>query len=248
MSPFAFTTDSGPVMTFNDAPLTETSSEAGMVCIDNINDFQNYCDSLYSRLNDGSVMPSEKVFKVAMKGYASLLNKGALQNTGVITIIDYSLSSNIKRLWVIDIMNSKVLFHELVAHGKKSGEEFAKSFSNKVSSYKTSIGFFITGEIYSGKHNNSLKLIGLEKNYNGNAFDRGIVIHGADYVSPDFIAGNQRLGRSEGCPAVSQDIVESLIKTIQNGSCVFSYFPNSQYLTQSRILKTGLPYRLPASA
>lgn len=175
------------------------------------------------------------LFHKAINGYHELANNNLLQKTNLITIIDFTKSANQKRLWTIDLCEQKVLFHELVAHGRNTGEEFASDFSNKEGSYQSSIGFYVTGEIYDGKHDQSLKLHGVEKGFNNNAFDRGIVIHGADYVSENFIQTNGRLGRSHGCPAVSLDINAELIKTLADGSCLLIYYPEKSYLKKSKL-------------
>jgi hypothetical protein len=144
----------------------------------------------------------------------------------VLTVIDYRLPSNQKRLWVLDLDTRAVLFHELVAHGQATGREWAAFFSNDVGSRKSSLGAFVTGTTYVGRHGYSLRLQGLEPGINDRAFERSIVIHGADYVSPDFIARHGRLGRSWGCPALPVDVVEPLIDAIKDGSLIFAYYPD----------------------
>lgn len=199
--------------------------------------FKSFTDSVYNQLFDATNRPSRNVFNLAMKGYAYYLSQGMLAKKDVLSFIDYSLSSNVKRLWVVDVKEMKLLFHELVAHGRNSGEEYARKFSNVTNSFQTSLGFFVTGEIYSGKHDLSVKMQGLEYKFNGRAMDRGIVIHGADYVSKDYIAKNKRLGRSLGCPAVSEEVIKDLSSTIANGSCLFAYYPNKVYLKSSASVK-----------
>lgn len=204
--------------------------------------FENYCDSLYAHLFTSENKPSRKVFNYAMKGYSYCLSKGYVVKKNVVSFIDYSLSSNKKRMWVIDLKQEKLLFHELVAHGRNTGNEYARKFSNVSNSYQSSLGFFITGEIYDGKHEMSVKLNGLERKYNTKALDRGIVIHGADYVSETYIQENQRLGRSLGCPAVSQQVISSIAETIADGTCLFSYYPNRTYLRYSKFVNTHSVY------
>jgi len=194
-------------------------------------------DSFYSGIFKSDQVLNKKVFNYALKGYFYLLNQGTLQKKDTLTIIDYSLSSNQKRLWVVDLRHLKVLFHELVAHGKNSGNEYARKFSNTSNSFQSSLGFFLTGDIYAGKHETSLRLFGVENKFNSKAFERGIVIHGADYVSESFIRSNQRLGRSQGCPAVSENVINNLVRTISNGACVFAYYPHKTYLKNSKVLK-----------
>jgi len=170
-------------------------------------------------------MPEFKVFTKALKGFYALKAGGIVQKN-ILTIIDFSLSSTAKRLWVIDLDNGKVLFQSLVAHGKNSGEEFASSFSNKGESYKSSLGFYATGETYNGKHGKSLRLDGLEKGLNDKARERGVVVHAAEYVSQSFINSNKRLGRSQGCPALPEELASEIIEIIKDKSCLFIYHPS----------------------
>ncbi len=204
--------------------------------------FKSYCDSLYVKIFSIANRPSRKVFDYAMKGYAYYSEQGLILKKNILSFIDYSLSSNVKRFWVIDLKKEKLLFHELVAHGRNTGEEYARKFSNLENSYQTSLGFFVTGEIYNGKHEKSIKMNGLEKRHNGNAFQRGIVIHGADYVSEDYIRANKRLGRSLGCPAVSQNVIDSISKVISDGTCLFAYYPQKSYLKTSKAVNSDVVF------
>jgi hypothetical protein len=161
---------------------------------------------------------------------------GKLMNDSVISIIDFSLSSAKKRLFVIDIKHCKVLFNTYVAHGKNSGTEYAREFSNNPRSKKSSLGFYVTGDTYSGDNGYSLHLEGEEKGINNNAYNRAIVMHGAPYVNETYIKSNGFIGRSFGCPAVPQNIYKPLIDQIKNGSCLFFYSPNPYYFSHSEIL------------
>ena len=188
-------------------------------------DIDSKVESVYCRLNSNNLeLPKIESFSEALKGFYLLKEKGVIKKD-VITLIDFSLSSNTKRLWVIDLVSNKILYNSLVAHGKNTGEEYATSFSNSASSFKSSLGFYLTGEIYQGKHGNSLKLDGLEKGLNDNARERGIVIHAANYVSNFFIKNNNRLGRSQGCPAIPVEFSDKIINVIKNKSCLFIYHP-----------------------
>lgn len=180
----------------------------------------------YSNLHsDKFALPKLESFAVALKGYYSLKEKGLIKKD-ILTLVDFSLSSNTKRLWVIDLTTGNVLFHSLVAHGRNTGEEFASNFSNSAESFKSSLGFYSTGEIYNGKHGMSLRLDGLEKGVNDNARARGVVMHAADYVSNSFIKNNHRLGRSQGCPAVPAELSKEIISVIKDKSCFFIYHPS----------------------
>lgn len=173
-----------------------------------------------------------KIFKQAIAGYNSL----ELYNKKILSIIDFSKPSNEKRLFIIDIENHKLLYHTLVAHGKNSGLINATRFSNRKGSHKSSLGFYRTGKSYVGKRGYSLQLEGLEKGINDNARLRGIVIHGANYVDEKFIAGNNSmLGRSWGCPAVSNKLSREIIDLIKGGSCLYIYAEDEFYKERSML-------------
>jgi hypothetical protein len=172
------------------------------------------------------------LFKDAMIG----MNSFEFSTQKKIVIIDYSKPSTEKRFYVIDLEKKKLLYHCLVAHGKNTGENIAKSFSNQPKSLKSCLGFFKTAETYSGKHGYSLKLDGLEKDVNDNARNRAIVIHGADYVSQDFINKYGRLGRSWGCPALPKDLSKDIIDAISGGVCLYIFGESKDYKTKSEIL------------
>lgn len=179
-----------------------------------------------------------EVFYKAYLGFTNLKKEGKLDETShLLTICDFSLSSAQKRLWVIDLNGKKVIFNSLVAHGKNTGEEFAKKFSNTESSLQSSLGFYITETTYNGSNGYSLKLLGMDSGYNDAAFQRAIVMHGADYVSEGFIKNQKRLGRSWGCPAVPRALAEPIINSIKGKNCLFIYYPDEQYLSSSKWLK-----------
>gem|GEM_PF-111536 len=180
------------------------------------------------------------VFEKAMMGYLNLREAGKLDRSNILSICDFSLSANVKRLWIIDVAQRKVLVHSLVSHGQGSGEEFANRFSNIPESHQSSLGFYVTGDIYTGDNGMSMRLYGMDAGYNSNAYERAIVVHGADYVSESFIQGNKRLGRSYGCPAVPQPLAGKVINTIHDGSCMFIYYPHKKYLASSYWLNKKL--------
>jgi hypothetical protein len=191
---------------------------------------------IYNNLNSNHFsLPKLESFAEALKGFYLLKEKG-LVSKNILTLIDFSLSSNSKRLWVIDLTTNTILYNSLVAHGRNTGDEFATSFSNSAESYKSSLGFYATGEIYNGKHGKSLKLDGLEKGINSNARERAVVIHGAQYVSNSFIQNNKRLGRSLGCPAIPLELTNEIIQTIKDKSCLFVYYPSKAYKIASKLV------------
>ncbi|MCD6544811.1 MAG: murein L,D-transpeptidase catalytic domain family protein [Flavobacteriaceae bacterium] len=188
---------------------------------------------LYKLLNDQELR--FEVFEKALIGYNKLLKDKKIQNSKFLTVIDLSLSANKNRFFLIDFKSNKIIHKSKVAHGRNSGGEFAKYFSNKIGSYQSSIGFYKTAETYQGKHGLSLRLDGLE-NSNNNARKRAIVIHSADYVSDLFIKKNGRLGRSLGCPSLPKEGFLSIIKYIKNGSVLFIYYPEKNYLKNSLLV------------
>jgi hypothetical protein len=177
---------------------------------------------------------SFKIFSAAILGYNQIENS---DKKNLITIIDFSKPSTEKRFFVIDLKNKRLIYKCFVAHGKNSGDNYAKSFSNQPESLKSSLGFYLTAETYSGDHGYSLRLEGLEKGINDNARAREIVIHGASYVSNEFIKRYGRLGRSWGCPAIPIEISKEIIDKIYGGSCLFIYADDVYYKENSAFLK-----------
>ena len=171
-----------------------------------------------------------EVFEMAVKGKQKI--KG-LKQPDLITIIDFSKPSTELRLFVIDLKEKRLKIKSLVAHGKNSGSNYARAFSNQSQSLKSSLGFYKTAETYRGKHGYSLRLDGLEKGINNNSRKRAIVIHGASYVSHEFARKHGRLGRSWGCPALPLESTKTTIDLIKGGSCLFIYARDQQYLSHS---------------
>ena len=202
---------------------------------------KNSASEIYSSINfENSNTLNPEVFYKALLGFNNLKKAGKLpEDSHLISIGDFSLSSTQKRFWVIDLEKKKVLFNTLVAHGKNTGEEFAQKFSNTESSYQSSLGFYVTETTYNGSNGYSLKLLGMDPGYNDAALQRAIVMHGADYVSDDFIRSQKRIGRSWGCPAVPRALAEPIINTIKGQNCLFIYYPDQQYLSKSKWLKNS---------
>jgi len=191
----------------------------------------------YTEVNLQDSGLTKDVFNLAIKGLSKLEVNGKLQNATIVTIADYSQSSNKKRLYVIDLKNKKLLFNTFVAHGRNTGEEYAKSFSNVEGSFKSSLGFYVTEKPITGPHTGySLLLCGVEKGFNDNALKREIIIHAADYATENFIKKYGRLGRSYGCPALPPELNKAIIETIKGGTCLFIYNPDNNYLCTSALL------------
>lgn len=166
---------------------------------------------------------SPKVLAMALDAVACARARGIEGRDDLLTVIDYSLPSTQPRLWVLDLAKGEVLYHELVAHGRGSGDNIATRFSNAMDSHQTSLGLFLTGGTYEGGNGYSLKLKGLDEGVNDRAEQRSIVIHGAWYVSAEHARSQGRLGRSWGCPALSETSARPVIDRIKGGSFVFSY-------------------------
>ncbi|HTR30360.1 MAG TPA: murein L,D-transpeptidase catalytic domain family protein [Puia sp.] len=191
---------------------------------------------LYEQFNLQEIGLTKKAFHYALKGYHYLLDHHWLNNPNILSICDMSQSSRNKRLYVLDMENKTVVVNTYVAHGRASGGEFARSFSNSPSSRKSSLGFYVTEDTYYGSNGLSLRIKGMERGFNDRAFGRGIVVHGSEYVGPDFLQMNQFCGRSYGCPAVPADESENIIDLIKEGSCLFIYYPTPKYIVRSKIL------------
>ena len=192
------------------------------------------CDQLYEEMELDSVV-NYTAFRYAFLGY----NKIDVRNKDIMTLIDFSKPSTEKRFFVLDMQNKKLLYSTHVSHGKRSGENYATSFSNKPRSHKSSPGFYITENTYKGRNGYSLIINGLEKGINDRAKERSIVIHGADYCDTSLIDEGGRLGRSFGCPALPVDICGPIIDTIKDGTLLYIYVDNTDYLRKSRILATN---------
>lgn len=174
-----------------------------------------------------------EVLRLALDATQCAVDRGLVRHRNVMAVIDYSLPSSEPRLFIFDIVTHKLLFRELVAHGKSSGGDRAGFFSNSPGSLATSLGLYVTADTYFGNNGYSLRLKGLEEGVNDMAWDRAIVLHGASYVSREAIRVLGRLGRSWGCPAVRAEIADKVIDTLRGGSPIFAYYPDKRWLTKS---------------
>jgi hypothetical protein len=177
------------------------------------------------------------VLQLAMGAASCARAQRDVRDASLLTIIDYSLPSTEKRLWVIDVAKRQILFHELVAHGQNSGEAYAVDFSNRPGSRQSSLGLFRTEDVYDGGHGESLRLIGLEPGINDRAEERRIVMHGAVYVNERVVQRFGKLGRSWGCPAVDRAVFPQILRYIKDGTGLFVYYPDPRWLQQSRFLQ-----------
>jgi hypothetical protein len=198
--------------------------------------FEAEVSNLYCQINLEESGLRREVFEYAYKGYLRLLDEHRIIKSHIITICDFSQSSRNRRLYVVDLENRKILVNTYVAHGRRSGGEYANSFSNNRSSHKSSLGFYITERTYTGRHGLALRIHGLEKGFNDRADRRNIVIHGSKYVGEKFLQSNRFNGRSFGCPAIPNSDVKEVIEDMKGGTCFFIYHPTKNYLTGSKIL------------
>ena len=192
--------------------------------------FEEYVLESYKKAGLAGVGLSLETFREAVTGYHNLMSDDTTwQEKPLITIVDFNQSSNARRLWVINLARNRVVYNTWVAHGQGSGGEFATNFSNTPNSYQSSLGFFLTQGTYFGGNGLSLKLKGLDEDFNSNAFNRYVVVHGASYAGEDFIKKNGRLGRSQGCPALPLDVAKPIIETIKNKTVLYIDGPSSTY-------------------
>jgi hypothetical protein len=189
-----------------------------------------------ARIDIGSAGIAPDVLQLALGAVTCATRLGDIKAPPTLTVIDYSLPSVEQRLWVFDLSDGTLLFRELVAHGRNTGDNIATRFSDSMNSRQSSIGLFVTADTYVGSNGYSLRLDGLERGFNANARERAIVMHGAPYVDAKLAATQGRIGRSWGCPALREAVAPQVINTIRGGGVIFSYYPDSNWLKSSRFL------------
>lgn len=164
--------------------------------------------------------------QLGVQAYEHAVQDG-LDRKGIITIVDFSKPSTVKRLWVIDLKRSKVIYNTWVAHGENSGRNYATRFSNVTDSRESSLGLYVTGSTYVGNLGYSMRLYGITPGYNTNAYNRDIVMHGAWYVGEQVIREYGHLGFTWGCFGINPDVLHPIIDKIQNGTLLLAYYPDS---------------------
>lgn len=190
---------------------------------------------LQAKLGKAAPNLNPVVLQLAVNAMQCAIDNG-LSPASKLSVIDYSLASTQARLWVFDLQTGRLLFNELVAHGKNSGDNYAKSFSNQLGSLQSSLGLFVTKDTYDGSNGYSLRMEGLDQGFNDKAMERAIVFHGAPYVNPEHIEKFGRIGRSWGCPAVNAGVAKKVIDTIKGEQFLFSYYPDKRWLSSSKLL------------
>lgn len=198
-------------------------------------------ESLVARLAAAAPAANPQVISLATRAADCARSQGLLDGFRHLAVIDYSLPSTRPRLWVFDVAQGRLLFQELVAHGRNTGERLAERFSNIEGSKMSSLGLFQTAETYYGSNGYSLRLRGLDQGFNDNALPRAIVMHGAPYVSEAIAERVGRIGRSWGCPAVRQEVARTVIDTLKGGALIFAYYPDRKWLSESPMLRCSAP-------
>ena len=196
-------------------------------------------ENLAASLAAAAPSANPKVLALAARAADCARRQGLLDAFHHLAVIDYSLPSTRPRLWVFDVDRGRLLYQELVAHGRNTGEAIAQRFSNVDGSKMSSLGLFQTADTYYGSNGYSLRLRGLDPGFNDRALERAIVMHGAPYVSQAIADHLGRLGRSWGCPAVRQEVARGVIDTLKGGALLFAYYPDQKWLSESTFFQCG---------
>ncbi len=207
------------IMSLKPSTSKEGKSMAKVLSKDSV--YNKYVDDLYQSAHLKDAGLSLPVFEKALTGFLNLKSNGQLSDKDILTIADFDQSSTKKRLYIIDLNSKQMVLNTWVAHGQRTGLDEAVKFSNITDSFASSLGFYVTGEIYRGIHGRSLRLDGMDNGFNDNARSRSIVVHGATYVGAGTINALGRLGRSQGCPAVAPEVADILINTISDKTVLF---------------------------
>ncbi|MGZ8537637.1 MAG: murein L,D-transpeptidase catalytic domain family protein [Flavisolibacter sp.] len=226
----------GSLVLFSFAQSENNSNTVSVVTSDSSNKSElSLTEALYQDLKLDSFGLSKETLELALKGYEKLVDQGAVSKDQFLTIVDFSQISRKKRFYVIDVKKRELVWNTFVSHGKNSGLDSAARFSNAFNSEASSLGFYVTKTTYTGKHGKSLRISGMEEGFNNNAEARGVVVHGAQYVSSARV-NSAYMGRSQGCPALPQNEYAKVIDIIKDGSVMFIYSPAQEYIQDSPIL------------
>ena len=194
---------------------------------------------LVAQLVQAAPAANPMVLTLATRAADCARRQGLLDGFRHLAVIDYSLPSTQPRLWIFDVVRGRLLYQELVAHGRNTGERLAERFSNVEGSKMSSLGLYQTAETYYGSNGYSLRLRGLDAGFNDNALSRAIVMHGAPYVSEAIAERLGRIGRSWGCPALRPEVARTVIDTLKGGALLFAYYPDRKWLAESPLLRCG---------
>lgn len=243
LSLISFTTPGAGNNTTSVLPVTEIDhiSNATMSFAEKQMAFEDHVQQVYAAAGLAKAGMNAEVFRKAYIGFQNLKQNGLTSSSkSILTVVDFTQSSNKKRLWTVDLATNKMLMNSLVAHGRNTGEAKALKFSNTHNSYMSSVGFYVTNKTYFGKHGLSLRLSGMDEGFNTNAMSRAIVMHGADYATADFVKQYGRLGRSLGCPAVPTELSKKLIETIKDETVLYIHGADATYKSNFLDEKTAV--------
>jgi hypothetical protein len=185
--------------------------------------WQNYYPNMDCNKNHcAKDVPSDALEQLLEKG--SYFHPKKLKRTNWMFLVDMRIHSSKKRGFLINTKTGATKAYH-VAHGSGTGDGKGNAFkfSNTKDSHMSSLGLYVTGQTYSGKHGYSLKMKGLEST-NSNAMKRHIVMHGATYMTKGFINKYGRAGRSWGCPAVAPKHNKELVDKLKNGSLIYIHY------------------------
>ena len=214
-------------------PVNVKGSDANKTASSSKELFEKYVDELYQAAQLQQAGLDEAVFQKAVTGFINLKIANKISPfCSVLTVVDMNKPSREKRMWIIDLLQKQLLINTWVAHGQGSGMDMANRFSNIEDSHQSSLGFYLTDNIYYGKHGRSLHLDGLDDGFNSDARSREIVVHAANYVGQGTINAIGRLGCSWGCPAVAPEIAEQVIQTIKGKTVFFINGSDSNYTSK----------------
>lgn len=219
----------------NSSKLVASANDSGTIDSSSIIKEISVSEKMFNDLHLQDAGLSKQTVDYAIKGYQKLVDSGLVNNPEYLTIVDLSQPSRNKRFYILDMKYDNLVWNTYVAHGKNSGVDMANSFSNKLNSNKSSLGFYVTETTYSGKHGLSLRIDGLEQGFNDNAEARGVVVHGAPYVNTSRV-NSAYMGRSQGCPALPENEYADVINIIKGGSIMFIYGNDNNYLQSSSLL------------
>ena len=234
---FSFIRKTTPSEEMDKEKFVKTDSLSGFISHDHAKEVASLTSELFQNTSLISAGLPKKTLELSLQGYLNLIGQGDFKKTDLLSIVDLSQSSRKKRFYLIDVKQSKLLVNTYVSHAKNSGADIATDFSNVIGSEKSSLGFYLTKQTYTGKNGLSLRMEGLEKGFNDNAEARSIVVHGADYVNAGRV-NSAYMGRSQGCPALPRADYTKTIDLIKNGSVFFIYSENENYLKSSQIINS----------
>jgi hypothetical protein len=192
-------------------------------------------------------------FKLVMAGRERLLKMGKITNNPIVAVVDFSLHSQLRRLFIFDVQKGEVLINFWVSHATASDKDddgFAETFSNLAGSKMSSLGFMTTDVTYVGRWGYSMRMKGLDPKLNSKVFPRAVVIHGLGGLGAHDAAWDN-IATSEGCLMIStnesgrfwgmedKSMLELVIKTLTGGALIFTYSEEKDEQGKELILQSS---------